>query len=223
MRLAAYLRAQSVVAPFTLAVVVLAMSYGGGVARPEEAYGVSAVILFPILAWQSKILLDAEPDVQRRLARIAVGTRAEIGSGLLAAAVAMVPTIVVAMVLPWAVGGVSMSVDGPPLSLAGALGIGVAVHLLVVPPALAVGAWASRPAGRRPGGAVAVLAFGALLALILGLKSSPAPWLAPPLVAAAKDAQSGHFGAELPVLAGWALAWSAVVAAAYWRLRQTRA
>ena len=36
--------------------------------RPAEAYGVSAAVLFPVLAWQTKILLDVEPDVQRRLA-----------------------------------------------------------------------------------------------------------------------------------------------------------
>ena len=35
-----------------------------------EAYGVSAVVLFPVLAWQTKLLLDVEPDVQRRLARV---------------------------------------------------------------------------------------------------------------------------------------------------------
>jgi len=61
MRLSAYLRTYLVIAPTLATLVAVGLIYGGGVARPEEAYGLSAIVLFPVLAWQVKILLDAEP------------------------------------------------------------------------------------------------------------------------------------------------------------------
>ena len=54
-------------------------------------------MLFPVLAWQTKLLLDAEPDVQRRLARLAVGAGREAAAGLLAAAVLGLVVCAVAM------------------------------------------------------------------------------------------------------------------------------
>ncbi len=53
--------------------VVVGIIYGGGESEAAEAYGFSAVALFPVIAWQAKLLLDTEPDVQRRLAVSAVG------------------------------------------------------------------------------------------------------------------------------------------------------
>ena len=73
MRLAGFLRTGRALARCSPRLVVLGILYGGGRAQAGEAYGVSAVVLFPVLAWQTKILLDVEPDVQRRLARVAVG------------------------------------------------------------------------------------------------------------------------------------------------------
>ena len=45
LRLNGYLRAYYAVAPAIAGLIVLATLYGGGVTRPEEAYGVSAVVL----------------------------------------------------------------------------------------------------------------------------------------------------------------------------------
>ena len=178
-RLRPYRRA---LAPLLAGLVVLGVLYGGGQARPAEAYGVSAVVLFPVLAWQTKILLDVEPDVQRRLARVAVGAgRRESAAGLLAAALAAPVTVLRA--------GPAVAVRRgdrrrapasrrlPGASLLGALG--APAGLL---PAVALGAW---PAGRSPAAPARGLRAGRRRgrALVLGLR------LARALAGAAAD---GH-------------------------------
>jgi hypothetical protein len=226
LRLGAYVRAQHAIAPLIGGLVVLLTLYGGGVSRPEEAYGVSGLVMFPVLAWQAKILLDVEPDVQRRLVRVAAGTPGrEIAAGLVTAAATAVPTILLALGLPWLVGGVGSVhyADQPaPLGLGAALAVGLWVHLLVLGPAVALGAFASRPISRTVGRAVSVLIAGSVLALVLGLAFSPVPWLAPPLMATARATNNGLTGVDLIRLTGWALAWAAVATAGYWRLRLRR-
>ncbi len=106
-RLAGFLRTGRALAPVLAGLLTLGILYGGGRAQPAEAYGVSAVVLFPVLAWQTKILLDVEPDVQRRLALVAVGPAREQAAGLVAAVVAGLGLVAVALVFPWLVGGVA--------------------------------------------------------------------------------------------------------------------
>ena len=226
LRLGGYLRAYYAVAPMIAGLVVLSILYGGGVARPEEAYGVSAVVLFPVLAWQAKILLDAEPDVQRQLIRVSAASASrEIGAGLLAAAATAVPTIAAALGLPWLFGGigpVQLKGQPAPLSLSTALLLGTWLHLIVVPAAVVVGGLASRAVSRTAGLSAAVLGGAAVLAIVLGLSVSPSPWLAPPLMAAARAANAGLTGASVAGLTAWALAWAAVVGAGYWWVRLRR-
>jgi len=224
----AYVRTQVAFAPLLAALIVLGIFYGGGQASPTEAYGMSAVILFPVLAWQVKILLDAEPDVQRRLARVSVGSGGrEVAAGLAAGAVTAIPTILAGLVLPWLFGGVGIghqSASGPaPASLGVALVVGVWAHSLALLGALGLGAMASRAISRSNGIAVTVLAGGAIATVLLGLKASPIPWLAPPMMAVAR------FGAGELSLAGglglsvWAVVWCAVALAGYVLLRRNRA
>jgi hypothetical protein len=227
MRLSGYLRAYYAVAPAIAGLVVLATLYGGGVARPEEAYGVSALVLFPVLAWQSQILFDAEPDVQRRLMRAAAGSATrEIGAGLLAAAATAVPTLAAAMILPWifhSVGSVQLEGEPPPLPLGQALTVGIWAHLLVIPAAVALGGWASRAVSKTRVSGVLVLVVGTLMAIMLGLKGSPVPFLAPPLMATARAAAEGISTGAVWGLTIWSLIWSAAALAGYWRLRLRRA
>ncbi|TML21077.1 MAG: hypothetical protein E6G35_17980 [Actinobacteria bacterium] len=110
MRLLAYLRTGRFIVPLITTLVLLGILYGGGQAPPAEAYGVSALLLFPVLAWQAKLLLDAEPDAQRRIAVSALGSPSrEVAAGLSAAALAALPLILLALVLP-AVGGLASRV-----------------------------------------------------------------------------------------------------------------
>jgi hypothetical protein len=221
MRLLAYLRSQVSFAPLLAALAVLGILYGGGKAVATEAYGMSAVVLFPVLAWQVKILLDVEPDVQRRIASTALGSRLrEVAAGLVAAALTAVPTIVAGMLLPWAVGGVTM--DKSPVSLGAALLSGLWAHLVAVPPALALGALASRAVARTAGNGVAILISGFVLAIVIGLKGSPIPWLMFPLMPVSRAVVSGIAPAQVALLSLWGLAWAAVMLSAYARVRRAR-
>ena len=92
MRLAGFIRTGRFIPPLIAALVLLGILYGGGQAHIAEAYGVSALMMFPILAWQTKLLLDTEPDVQRRLALVALRSRwREAFGGMFAAALVRGP------------------------------------------------------------------------------------------------------------------------------------
>lgn len=217
MRLIGYLRTGRFIIPLIATLVLLAILYGGGQAPPAEAYGVSALLLFPVLAWQTKLLLDAEPDVQRRIALTALGSsQRELLAGLAAAALAAAPFLVLALGVPWLFGAISSTGAGSALLL------GLWAHLLVIPPALAVGGLSSRVLTRTAGRGAAVLASGVVLAFVLGLHGSPVPWLAPPLVSTAR-LLAGQVGTgAVTGLTVWALLWSLVAGAGYGWLRRGR-
>jgi urease accessory protein UreF len=226
MRLAAFLRSGRALAPIVTALVVLGIIHGGGQSPAAPAYGYSAAMLFPVLAWQAKLLLDAEPDGQRRLARLAVGARREAVAGLLAAAVFGLAFCVVAMLIPWwpfhAIERPAPGSTQP--SLAAGIALGAVAHLLALPAAVALGALASRAVTRTVRNGVTVLATGAVLAVVLGLSGSVAPWLAPPVMATARALSAD----ELPPagrfwwLTAWTVLWCAVALGGYARLRRGR-
>ena len=218
MRLIAYVRTGRFILPLLSALILLGVLYGGGRSDPAEAYGVSALLLFPVLAWQTKLLLDVEPDVQRRLALAALGSRArEMTAGLVAAALVALPLVLLAIVLPWIFGAVTSKGAGSGILL------GVWAHVIVIPAAVAVGALSTRPIAGSAGRATAVLASGVVLAFVLGLHGSPVPWLAPPLVMTARTLADGAGAAAVAGLSAWALAWGAVAVAGYGWLRRSRA
>ncbi|GAA3450004.1 hypothetical protein GCM10018962_18370 [Dactylosporangium matsuzakiense] len=223
MRLVGFVQTGRAAAPLFCALVVLSILYGGGQSQAGEAYGVSAAILFAVLAWQTKVLMDVEPDVQRRLSRIAVGgaTR-EIAAGLLAAVLAGLPVVLVALILPWVVGGVTTPRAGdPPLSTG--IALGVWAHLLLLLPAVVLGALASRAVTGHTGRGLTVLVAGIVFAIVFGLKSFPVPWLAPPVMVTARDTVgAAHLPAVL-LATGWGIAWSAVFTAVYARIRREQA
>nr|WP_204342995.1 hypothetical protein [Micromonospora terminaliae] len=223
MRLAGFVRTGRALAPVLAGLLALGVLYGGGRAQPAEAYGVSAVVLFPVLAWQTKILLDVEPDVQRRLARVVVGAARERAAGLLAAAVAGLGTVAVALIFPWLVGGVTGPSGPGDRPLVEGLALGLWAHLLALPAAVALGALASRAITRSAGYGVAVLTLGAVTALVLGLSGSVAPWLVPPVLPTAR-ALAGPLAASTGLLlTAWALAWAAVALTGYAWGRRSRA
>ncbi len=218
MRLRAYLRTGRFILPLLAALVVLGILYGGGRSTVASAYGTSALLLFPILAWQTKLLLDTEPDVQRRLALTALGSRRrEVTAGLVAATLAAVPLIVLALALPWVFDAVTAGDAGSGIAL------GIWVHAIITPPAVAIGALSSRVIAGSAGRATAVLTSGVVLAFVIGLHGSPVPWLAPPLVSTARSLDAGASAAAVTGLTVWALVWGAVVIAGYGWLRRSRA
>ncbi|SCL40723.1 hypothetical protein GA0074692_5949 [Micromonospora pallida] len=221
LRLAGFLRTGRVLGPLLAGLVVLGVLYGGGRAQPAEAYGVSAVLLFPVLAWQTKLLLDVEPDVQRRLALVAVGGhRREQVSGLLAAAVAALGTVTLALVLPWPLGGLAGPVNVDDRSVPLGIALGLWAHLLAVPAAVALGALASRACAGSTGYGVAVLAVGTVAALVFGRSGSVLPWLVPPIMPTARATATGAAVSTGLLLTAWAVLWAGAVLAGYaWRRR----
>jgi hypothetical protein len=229
MRLSGFVRGGRALPPAIAVLVVLGVIYGGGASSAAVAYGYSAAALFPVLAWLTKVLLDAEPDVQRRLARVSIGPAREAVSGVLAAALVSLIVCVLAMGAPWLFHGIDTS-----KSLGSGIVLGVLAHLLAIPPATALGALTSRAVTRTVRTGVAVLAVAAVLVVVLGLKGSWAPWLVPPVMATARaltypgPPSAGRPPAGPPsagtltLLVAWALLWSAVAFTGYARLRRSR-
>ncbi|GAA4922153.1 hypothetical protein [Actinoplanes utahensis] len=225
MRLAGFLRGGRALAPLIAVLAVLSVIYGGGPSTAASAYGYSAVCLFPILAWLTKVLLDTEPDGQRHLARLAVGPFREGAAGLLAATVLALGVSVLAMATPWLFQGIRPPEpgSGEPPTPAGVL-LGMLAHLLAVVAAVALGALAGRAVTRRVLPGVAVLATGSILTIVFGLRDSIAPWLVPPVMATARELAAVPLpgAGTFAVLAAWTVAWCAVAAGLYARLRRSR-
>jgi hypothetical protein len=226
MRMAGFVRGGRALAPLVAVLVVLSVLYGGGASPAAVAYGYSAAALFPVLAWITKLVLDTEPDVQRRLARLAVGPVREAGSGLLAAGVLGAGVCLAAMLTPVPFGGIRgpMAGSDEPSLVAGVL-LGLFAHVLALIGALALGALAGRPVTRRVLPGVAVLVSGSVLTVVLGLSGSIAPWLAPPVMATARalSGTTAPAAGTVALLAAWTLLWSAAALALYARLRRARA
>lgn len=213
LRLAAFWRSGRIAPPTLLAIAVIATLYGGGAVQPGEGYGLSSFVLMPVLAWQTKLLLDTEPDVARRLAAVAVGRRREIAAGLVAAALVAAVTTVLALLLPWLFGGIAGHLH---------LRLGVWAQFTAVPPALALGALTSRVVTRTAGYGALALVGGWILIVVLGLPRSPLSWLAPPLMAVARAAGRRTELAGVIGLSAWMLGWTLVAGAAYITIRRAR-
>jgi hypothetical protein len=224
MRLYAYLRTGRFVAPVLTCLVVIGIYYGGGGSEPVgQAYGVNAMLLFPVLAWQAKLLLDVEPEVQRRLARVAVGSTArDLGAGIAAAVLAAFPLIVLSLVAPWLLGGVRGPISPGEPTLAAGLTVGLWAHLVVIAPAVLLGAWASRAITRTFGLGAIVLVGGAVLTLVLGLTGSPLWWVAPPMLSITRTTTHGLVPAGVALVTLHALMWTVVALAGYGRVRRVR-
>lgn len=223
LRLTGFVRTARALPPLLAGLLALVVLHGEAGAPPAEAYGVSAVVLFPVLAWQTRLLLDTEPDVQRRLAVVAAGRRAELVGGLLAAGAAALAVVAIALVVPWLVGGVRIPDGAAETSAASGLAVGLWAHLLVLPPAVGLGALSSRAAVASPLSGLAVLVGGVVGAFVFGLRDSVVPWLAPPVLAVARTSTVGPTGTSVGLLTGHALVWTAVVVIGYARLRRRQA
>ncbi|MEU4693208.1 hypothetical protein [Actinoplanes sp. NPDC023714] len=225
MRVAGFARSGRALAPLVAVLAILSVLYGGGASPAAAAYGYSAVALFPVLAWITKLVLDTEPDVQRRLARIAVGPAREAASGLLAAAVIGAGVCLLTMLAPVPFRAIRgpMPGTGEPSLLTGVL-LGVVAHGLALAAGLALGALAARAVTLRVLPGVAVLVSGSVLTIVLGLKGSIAPWLVPPVMAFARSlsGQTAPPAATVAGLVGWTVLWCAAALAVYAGLRRAR-
>jgi hypothetical protein len=217
MRFSGYARSQRVLAPVLATLAVLAVVHNGGPVDPTDAYGFSAMALFGVLAWQSKLAFDTEPDAQRQLSYLAIGSaRRDVGAGLVAAVITAVPTIAVALAAPWVLGAIRAE------SMGSALALGLWVHLVAAVPALAVGALASRPITLTRGWGAATLVGATVLVLVLDVAEiKVVRWLVPQLLGPAKAALHGDvlYGV---IVTAHALVWSAALVGLYLLIRHRR-
>lgn len=217
MRLYAFVRTGRVIPALLSVLVVVGILYGGGHSSAGEAYGLSAFIVMPLVAWQSKLILDTESDTARRLYRVTTGPRRELAAGLVAAAFAGWGLAAVALVEPWVLGSIDTD------SVTRGVAYGLWAHLLVVPPAVALGALTSRAVTRTVGVGALALVGGWLVVAVVGLHASPFEVIGPPLMSVARTTReaSGLFPAL--GLSAWVLAWTATALAGYAVVRRTRA
>jgi hypothetical protein len=221
MRFSGYARSQRVLAPVVATLFVLAVLYSSGRASPTDVYGLSAIILFGVMGWQAKLAFDTEPDAQRRLSYLAVGSaRGDVIAGLISAAITAVPTIIVGVTVPWIAGAIATT--GEPSAVLSAIGLGLWMHLVAAVPAVAVGALASRPITLSRGWGVTVLVTATVLVLVLGVADVPGVrWLVPQLVGALRSAQRADVLSGVLVTVH-ALVWSALALLGYFALRNRR-
>ena len=224
MRVSGFLRGGRALPPLIAVLVVLGVIHGGGPSPAGSAYGYSAVALFPVFTWLTKLVLDTEPDAQRRLARLAVGARREAAAGLLTAVVPGILVCALAMAAPWPFGAIRGPRDPEEAPLAVGMALGVLAHLLSLTAALAVGALSGRAVTRTVRNGVTVLVTGSLLVIVLGLSGSAVPWLVPPMMAMARALSDGGTppARALVGIVAWSFLWCAAVFSLYGRLRRAR-
>lgn len=211
--------------PYVLALLSLFVLNGTGSAPALDAYATSAIVLFPTFAWTARQLLETEPDEQRALSAIAVGNRiCAQGSSLLAALIACCPIVVVALVLPWPLGTIQVPAGE---SLGVDLFLGLLLHLLAIPPAVLIGAWASRPIVVDRGRSMLTLVGTSVASILLGVESwSPAAAaVAPPLASSVRAADRGehHLLSSLPLLVLHTALWCLLIGTGWLALRRRRA
>lgn len=211
-QLTAAVRVRALVPPAVAVLLLLLLVGSNGPQEPRSAFADTAVLLLPVSAWLVSRTLDATPDRQRELDVLAAGplrvALAAIVAGTAVASV-LVPTATL-LLLP--------TLRAPSL---GDVLRGLAVLLLLLPCAVALGVLAARPVVRTPAGTAGVVLGGGVLLLLLS-RASPSPLaaLAPPLLQLLRDG-SGSAPPHLPRLAVHAVLWAAVVLAGWttWRGR----
>jgi hypothetical protein len=206
-----------VLAPVLATLGILAAIHNGGRSTPTEVYGFSAIVLFGIMGWQVKLAFDTEPDSQRQLSYLAVGSaRRDVTAGLISAALTALPTIAVGVAAPWIAGVIDADSPGP------AVALGLWIHFVAAVPAVAIGAIASRPITRTRGWGVTVLVGATVLVLVLGVADVPGiRWLAPQLVGAMRAARRGDV-IDSALITLHAIVWSALLLLGYFGLRNRR-
>ncbi len=223
-QLLGFVKSSRALPPSILGLLVLLVLNGTGRAPAVATYATSAVVMFPIFAWTARQLIETEPDVQRALSAIAVGSRLRAQlTTLSSAAVSCLTIVVAAMVVPWIVGAITVPTGD---RLGTDLALGFVLQLLAVVPAVAIGAWASRPVIVNRGASMLTLVGASVASILAGVEAwgGVASAVAPPLGSSARAAAAGPHDllGHLPMLLARALVWSAVTGAAWLAVRRRR-
>jgi len=214
---ATYVRSGQVLFPLVLLGLIIAVQ-SGMPASPGTSFADAAAFALPVFALTTHQLLGAEPDVQRAVSVRTAGSRtAYLAAGLFAALFVNLGFLLlsVASALRGPLGA-HVLVGGSVLTT---ILVGLAVHLLTYLPGVALGALTSRTVtGDAPAEYVA-LAAGLLIAVLPGMASGPAAWIALPLFRLLRAANADRLALAAPGIALHVAVWTAVVTTAYLVLR----
>ncbi|MBI4940417.1 MAG: hypothetical protein HY830_06710 [Actinobacteria bacterium] len=229
-RLAATLRDRSFVAPVVTFALVEVLLFGAPGGYPADNVAAALAVGLPVATWAARVVLDVEPDDQRRLTELAAGGRSRAHLAALVAAAVVCLGLLAAGVL-W---GVLRNAPPPsprpgrplpppqpglPVVLLVAVVLVVAFGLAAV----AVAAVASRQVAGDGPGPVVVLVGVPVLAALVGQSTSPVvSGLLPRVLPAVVAAQDRRLVATAPGLALHAAGWTALVLAAQWWWRRRR-
>lgn len=208
-QLGGFVRSHRVVPPAIAILMALLLLHASRDQPPLSYYANAAGVLFPLLAWSTKALLDTEPEIQRELTALAVGgARRHAVSGLLASAAFVAGVSTVSLLVPIVFGNTPRVRNTDVL-------LGALLHLVVCAAAVTIGTVASGWTMRAPLIALGILFTGCLGSFLLGLQRfAVLPLLAPPVVRALRSAYQGDVSFEhaLPALIAAGVLWSGVVA-----------
>ena len=219
-QVAGYVRSGQVLFPLVLLGLIIAVQ-SGMPAGPAASFADAAAFALPVFALTAHQLLGAEPDAQRAISVRNAGSRwAYLAGGLLAAL-----TVNLGFLLLSTASALRGPLSGHVLaggSVVTTIVVGLAVHLLMYLPGVALGALTTRAVtGDAPAEYVA-LAAGLLLAVVPGLASGPGSWIALPLFRLLRAANAGRLDLAAPGIVLHVAIWTAVVTGAYVLLRLRR-
>ena len=223
-QLSGYVRSQRILHPLIAVALLmfLALIQSPASDRPENTarlvmgnLGDVAAFLIPIGAWATRALLDTQPDVQRDLSFLALGSRSSAAvAGLLAGYLTNVALAALLLVLPLYF-AITLGI-GVPAILAG-----IGLSMLAAVPATLLGAWACRAVIPAQAWSILALLGGSVMLLVLSM--GPLSPLSIPMIGWLRAAQHGPqaFTSAFPGVALHLAVWSALVGALYVLFRRS--
>lgn len=220
-QVAGYVRSGQVLFPLVLLALIIAVQ-SGMPANPASSFADAAAFALPVFALTAHQILGTEPDAQRAVTTVNAGSRRAYLAGGLQAALAVNLVFLLlstASALRGPLAGHTLAGG----SVATTVLVGLAVHLLTYLPGVALGALTTRTiTGDAPAEYVALVG-GLLIAVLPGLASGPASWIAVPLFRLLRAANAHRLDLAAPGIALHVGVWTLVVTVAYVLLRRRAA
>jgi len=160
-QLADFLRSQRWVPPLLVYLIVLGLVYSLDAGPAVSAYGVTAVAVFPVAAWLTRMMVTTEDPIAREITAATARGRLRVQAALLVSAgIATLPFV--ALAIGWAGVANHHNIYGWTAWLGG-----VGVHLLFAVLGVGLGALLAPPILHRPGAAVLGIIAVTLLSVII--------------------------------------------------------
>jgi len=187
-QLADFLRSQRWVPPLLVYLIVLGLVYSLDAGPAVPAYGVTAVAVFPVAAWLTRMMVTTEDPVAREITAATARGQLRVQAALLVSAgIATLPFV--ALAIGWAGVANHHNIHGWSAWLGG-----VGIHLVFAVLGVGLGALLAPPILHRPG----VLGIIAVTLLSIIIRASP---VAGALGVLTRNPQRGFAAAITPPIA----------------------